>query len=219
MSEEHYRILCLISAFCFVLGGVLLVLVSRKRYRELDEMGASQSKLQARIDAPGIDEEWAHQLEETTEPEMNTTVRKALPIIADERDIAIRTLYGEARGESREGRIAVAWVIRNRVEIDLGRDGKPDWWGEGVIGVCCKAGQFSCWNAGDPNLPKLKSLRTDDPLYRMLGAIVDAVFAGDIADPTWGSTHYHTVNVSPKWAVGLRSVTSIGAHLFYNDVP
>jgi spore germination cell wall hydrolase CwlJ-like protein len=150
---------------------------------------------------------------------MNTSPRKALLITRDERDIAIRTLYGEARGESRESRVAVAWVIRNRVEIDLGRDGKPDWWGEGVIGVCCKPGQFSCWNAGDPNLAKIKALRPDDPTYRMLGAIVDAVFAGDVPDPTWGSTHYHTASVIPKWARGLRSVTTIGGHLFYNDVP
>lgn len=181
---------------------------------------------------------------------MNPISPKQLRITADERDIAIRTLYGEVRGEKREGRIAVAWVIRNRVTIDLGNDGKPDWWGEGVIGVCCKAGQFSCWNdnlsamervrladhesgkaklsaedlaklksKADPNLAKLRALKPNDPAYQMLGAIVDAVFAGEIPDPTWGSTHYHTISVMPKWARGLHSVTSIGAHLFYNNVP
>lgn len=73
MSEEHYRLLCWISGFCFILGGVLLILVSRKKDRELDELDASAAKLQAGLDAPSIDEDWAHQLEAGPEGSAQTT--------------------------------------------------------------------------------------------------------------------------------------------------
>jgi len=44
------------------------------------------------------------------------------------RDILARTLWGEARGESLAGQIAVAWTIRNRVN-----DGKDrSWWERGT---------------------------------------------------------------------------------------
>jgi len=65
----------------------------------------------------------------------------------NDRDILARTLWGEARGESLAGQIAVAWTIRNRVN-----DGNAkSWWGEGYTGVCQKPYQFSCWNSTDPN--------------------------------------------------------------------
>ena len=41
-----------------------------------------------------------------------------------DQDILARTLWGEARGEGVAGQIAVAWSIRNRVEMDLHNDGK-----------------------------------------------------------------------------------------------
>jgi hypothetical protein len=42
------------------------------------------------------------------------------------------------------GQVAVGWTIRNRVEMDLDKDGRPDCWGEGYEGVCRAPGQFSC---------------------------------------------------------------------------
>ena len=46
-----------------------------------------------------------------------------MSITEKDRDILARTLWGEARGESLVGRIAVAWTIRNRVN-----DGKDKSW-------------------------------------------------------------------------------------------
>ena len=68
-------------------------------------------------------------------------------------DVLARTIWGEARGEGFAGQVAVGWAIRNRVEADLGNDGKPDWWGEGYVGVCKAPWQFSCWNKNDPFPP------------------------------------------------------------------
>ncbi|PWK42197.1 hypothetical protein C7534_1054 [Pseudomonas sp. OV226] len=57
-----------------------------------------------------------------------------MKVTENDRDILARTLWGEARGESLAGQIAVAWTIRNRVF-----DGKTkSWWGEGYASVCLK---------------------------------------------------------------------------------
>ena len=51
-----------------------------------------------------------------------------------------RTVYGEARGESDQGRAAVAHVVLNRFRSDK-------WFSAGTIeAVCRKPSQFSCWN-------------------------------------------------------------------------
>ncbi len=133
-------------------------------------------------------------------------------------DIMARTLYGEARGESWEGKVAVAWTIINRVRSDLGHDGKPDWWGEGIINVCKKSGQYSCWNKNDPNLPKLLSVTVKHPVFRECLAAAAAVLSDNAPDPTKGSTHYHTTAIRPYWANGNVPTVEIGSHLFYNTV-
>ena len=52
--------------------------------------------------------------------------RKVITATEKDRDILARSLYGAARGESLAGQISVAWSIRNRVELDLHYDGKPE---------------------------------------------------------------------------------------------
>lgn len=64
-------------------------------------------------------------------------------------DTLTKTIWGEARGEGREGMIAVAWVILNRASIG-------GWWGNSIETVCLKPWQFSCWNANDPNAPYMR---------------------------------------------------------------
>jgi N-acetylmuramoyl-L-alanine amidase len=135
-------------------------------------------------------------------------------------DIMARTVYGEIRNGLWPDMVGVAWVIRNRAEIDLKGDNKPDWWGETIRGVCLKPWQFSCWNADDPNLPRLKSVNTMSIPFRNCLAVCAAVLGGLEADPTMRSTHYYNPLVvdEPKWAKGKKPVVRIGAHSFFNDV-
>lgn len=139
-----------------------------------------------------------------------------------DRDILARTLWGEARGEGLAGQIAVAWSIRNRVEMDLHSDGKPDWWGEGYTAVCLKAWQFSCWNQNDPNYPYLSGAKTI-PAVQLAQAYkaADLVMSGAAPDPTGGATHYYapTMPKAPTWAAKAKQTLKLGHHVFFRDVP
>lgn len=130
-------------------------------------------------------------------------------------DIFAKTLYGEARGEGYLGILSVAWVIRNRVEKDIGQDNKPDWWGEGISGVCLAKKQFSCWNTEDPNFSKLSSVSSLDPIYLLCRSIAGLVICGAVFDPTRNSTHYHTRDIRPSWSLKMEKRFEIGRHIFY----
>ena len=137
-------------------------------------------------------------------------------------DILARTLWGEARGESLAGQIAVAWTIRNRVEMDLHNDGKPDWWGEGYAGICLKKYQFSCWNKNDPNYAYLSGAKAI-PFREFAQAQIaaDQVIDGKVPDPTGGATHYYatTMPKAPAWAAKAKQTLKLGHHVFFKDVP
>lgn len=143
-----------------------------------------------------------------------------MTVTAADVDALARTVYGEARGEPMPGKVAVAWCIRNRVELDLHDDGKPDWWGEGYTAVCRKPWQFSCWNANDPNLPKLKAVTLDNPDFRdcMLAAL--QVIQGHVKDPTGGATHYVAWQsiAPPAWTKDAESTGRIYKHEFFRGV-
>lgn len=145
-----------------------------------------------------------------------------MPASEKERDIVARTLWGEARGEGFAGQVAVAWAIRNRVEMDLHNDGKPDWWGEGYAGVCLAKYQFSCWNRNDPNFSYLCGIKTI-PAAQLAQArrAADDVIDGRMPDSTSGATHYYVASMSnpPGWAAKARRTVKLGRHVFYKDVP
>ncbi len=102
------------------------------------------------------------------------------------------TIYAEARGEAAQGQIAVAWVVRNRV------DSPVTWWGKDYQSVIDKPYQF---NSADVTTPALCE-------------IAEGVISGDILDNTNGATHFHNRTVSPHWP-RLRMVAEIGRHKFY----
>lgn len=123
--------------------------------------------------------------------------------------VAARTIYGEARGESDEGKLAVAHVIRNRLA-------KPTRWGKTAASVCLSAMQFSCWNVNDPNRRLLLELgELDLTLAKCFYAWSSALLTDD---PTEGSTHYKVVGTYARWADGATPVATIGAHEFFRGI-
>lgn len=130
-----------------------------------------------------------------------------------ERDLMIRTLYGEAGGEGASGQAAVAHVIKNR--LNSGN------YGDSLSSVIMAPKQFSLWNKGDPAGAKARALATDDPAYQSIGNVVDGVLGGKIADPTGGADHYYNPHVAdPDWGDKLASQNDvmIGNHRFVGKV-
>lgn len=123
-------------------------------------------------------------------------------------DIMARTVWGESRGESLAGKIAVAWVIKNRAD-------NPGWWGDSIAGVCRQPWQFSCWNANDPNRAKLIGVTPQDEMFRECLMVVAGVLSRNFPDPTFGANHYHAKGVSPAWAHGRAPTARIHNHVFY----
>jgi spore germination cell wall hydrolase CwlJ-like protein len=118
-------------------------------------------------------------------------------------------IAGEARGEPVEGQHAVAWVVRNRVEI-------PRWWGHTYREVMLKPWQFSTFNpVGDEWEAREVVLNRLDVATHAHVHIAGIVMAGLTRDPTHGATHYHATYVSPAWADELVETAHIGAHIFY----
>jgi spore germination cell wall hydrolase CwlJ-like protein len=132
---------------------------------------------------------------------------------ADDLDILARTVHGEARSESFEGALAVAWVVVNRSKM----------WNKSVRDVCLQPWQFSCWNQQDPNLRTIAtcSANNDAGFIRSLCAAA-AAMSGAMGDPTHGATDYHTTaqprsasTWPPSWAKDYHPTVRLGAHQFY----
>ena len=137
-------------------------------------------------------------------------------------DILALTLWGEARSEPIEGRIAIACVVRNRLQT--GR------WGSSYKAVCLARRQFSCWNPGtDSNhlqlMTLVKKVQTGPrPTYPVLSEcywVADGVEQGIVRDRVQGALHYHadTMSPYPSWATSGHLVVHLGHHLFYRGVP
>lgn len=138
--------------------------------------------------------------------------------------VLAQTIFGEARDQSWMGKVGVGSSIRNRAEMDLHNDGKPDWWGEGIAGVSLKLWQYSSWNPNDTTNRPLMLAATPDPsfaqylAYRECLAVAAYVLSDQWVDPTHGSANYKRFDVPAAWAVGHTPVWREGVHEFYNDI-
>lgn len=136
-------------------------------------------------------------------------------------DVLAATLWGEARGEPIEGKIAVACVIRNR--LATGR------WGKTYTSVCRATKQFSCWNSSeDANHVALMALvarvqqgdHVEDAVLDECYWVAQGVIGLDLSDRSNHATHYHvaSMNPRPKWALDQSPCAVAGSHLFYRNI-
>jgi hypothetical protein len=132
----------------------------------------------------------------------------------EDREILIKTVWGEARGEKAIGKMAVAWVILNRTR-------KPQW-PNTIREVCLQPWQFSCWNDNDPNRGRVNNLNTEsaDLVIAEVRRCVDMVLQDLVLDPTNGADHYYADWIAtPNWARGKTPSSVIGRHRFFNLRP
>lgn len=151
----------------------------------------------------------------------NTVCFKPVKRIDPAQEKCLATMvYGEARGESFKGKVAVAHTALNRTAKKT------------VCQVVLAPKQYSIFN----NNPKLKAVALDakvQPTLRNLfeqGAWEEskkaaaAVLAGISTDPTNGSTHYLAPTVMkakgykyPKWSKQFELTAVIENHRFYKE--
>ena len=132
-------------------------------------------------------------------------------------EILARTLYGEAETNDREDAVAIAHVVMNRVAY-------PNW-PNTISEVCLQPWQFSCWNADNPRLVKIKTDKPQhQPWLQDCFDIASACVNGIFQDPTNGATHYYAsyLKDTPKWAKGHTPcyVDKWGRyqHRYFNDI-
>ncbi len=126
-----------------------------------------------------------------------------------EQNCLAQAIYYEARGESRQGQMAVAEVVSNRARSGI--------YPNSVCGVVYQGServtgcQFSFTCDGS-----LKA-RPRGAAWREANAISAQVLMGMVRPVTHRATHYHTVAIDPYWSASLVETARIGAHVFYRS--
>ncbi len=106
-----------------------------------------------------------------------------------------RLLFGEARGESREHKIDVAYSVLNRT-------GQRKWWGNTLNEVILKPHQYSCFNKNDPNYKAVVyPLKFSAVAWNECVVVSRYVLSNPKQDTTNGATHYYSTWIpSPYWS-------------------
>lgn len=135
------------------------------------------------------------------------------PVSAADRDAAIRTIWGEARGEGPDGQAAVANVLLNRLQ--------GGHYGKSLQDVVMAKNQFEPWNNAATRA-QLRSLSPQDPAYQKIAQIFDQVSSGQTPDITNGATHFVAPQAQaalgrkmPAWANPNTQTAEIGRHVFF----
>lgn len=130
---------------------------------------------------------------------------------AQDRDLAIRTMLGEASDQGDEGQAAVLNVIKNRL--------KNGNYGDSISKIVLAPNQFEPWHT---RAKELAAISPKSDAYKDAARVFDGVVSGDIEDNTDGATHFlqpdivraRTGGKLPDWAQGQGK--RIGDHVFYS---
>ena len=115
-----------------------------------------------------------------------------------------QVMYWEARGEGRQGMVAVASVVLNRVEDNR--------FPNSVCGVVYQGGesppcQFSWWCDGKTDYPSNQTKWAESL------SLADTIIAARPRDPTDGALFYHNTSIKDPW--NRQRTARIGSHIFY----
>ena len=113
-------------------------------------------------------------------------------------DALTRVVYGEARGESEKGKIAVAWVVINRTKKS----------GESIEFEAKKKNQFCCYSG------EMREIEAKKECEKIAD---DAINARSV-DPTNGATFFYSGQNVPCWAKGKTPCAEIGGHKFFKNI-
>lgn len=127
-------------------------------------------------------------------------------------ELLARTVFGEARSEPPEGRLAVAYVAINRAR-DPGRRWPPN-----LAAVLLQPHQFSCWWLPGPNRDCVIATPIDDAVLDACREIAEAAASDQAPDPSNGADAYLRADLAerapPAWFDRAKVTARIGHHLF-----
>ena len=109
-----------------------------------------------------------------------------------------RVVYGEARGESDEGRRGVAWTVINRSKKS----------GKSIQYEATKKSQFCCYSQ------EMKDQKARDECKKVAQDAIN----NSSSDPTGGATFFYSGKTVPSWAKGLQPCKTIGGHKFFKGI-
>jgi cell wall hydrolase len=120
--------------------------------------------------------------------------------------LAALTIYLEARGESFAGKMAVAAVIRNRINHKYHSDGT-------IRGTVLRAKQFEPWIGRSP-----KEVRFNPNNRKMQESLLAWKLVQDGRNVVNGAVLFYnpTLVIAPRWAKVYQKVAKIGGHEFFN---
>ena len=128
-------------------------------------------------------------------------------------------IYHEAMGESKEGKLAVAFVTLNRVKSNAYPNTvcgvvyqgyhKPSWRDETKMVPIRHRCQFSWYCDGKPDIVR------DFDIYEEIIELSIDVWEDRYEDNTEGSLFYHADYVEPTWAQHMAKTVKIDRHIFY----
>jgi spore germination cell wall hydrolase CwlJ-like protein len=185
---------------------VLMGYIARRQNQALDAIEAAD-----RSDRPALT---ADVLSSYAEDAYVPTVKK-VKLADSERTCLAQAIYHEARGESREGQLAVANVIINRAFSK-----KYPSTICGVVFQNAEKGRYKCQFtfACDGR----SDIGTERAAWNRSVKLAEVAFhefqvgdrPGVIPD---SALFYHTTSVSPGWGNKFRRVATIGSHIFYSS--
>lgn len=134
------------------------------------------------------------------------SVPKPAALDAETKCLAL-AVYWEGRAEPREGQLAIAHTVLNRV-----RHGEfPDT----ICGVVAqrtesgKSCQFSWWCDGKQDMPE------NEEAWETSVKVAHDARDGGAKDPTSGALFFHSTKVNPNWGGKRKRIARIGNHIFY----
>lgn len=156
--------------------------------------------------APDGDKKAPTPAEAITPPEAAALDPKGRAPLDEALTCLARTVYWEAKGESRAGMEAIANVVMNRVAAESFPDTVCEVVTDGKKAGAC---QFSWWCDGRPD-------DVEEPeCYAVAIEIARLALNRELPDRSSGALHFHSGKVPEGWSKELVETVQVGDHRFY----
>lgn len=143
-------------------------------------------------------------------------------ITEEDRRCLAQNIFFEARNQTLQGRVAVAWVTLNRMESDrfpdsiceVVKQGRKDTNGNMIRNQC----QFSWYCDGKSDrIPSNAIAQRAWEDAQLIANVVLLDWARDETSPVENATFYHADYIQPYWAREFAVVAKVDNHIFYEN--